>query len=260
MDRVQQLLTEIAHCPVAKQIRSGNCDGSEPCHKIVGLQAGGSFQLPEPWSGRIDKAPLLFISSNPSIDEKEEYPDESWEPNRTADFFQERFTSSKVWVDERLRPLLKRGDRRESHVRFWASARARAAEVLQKTRKAIEPGIDFALTEVVHCKSREEEGVSEALDRCAKLYLTRVLSISVARVLIVYGKHAKEMIHRCYRPEIKPYGHGLSRVSITDIPRILAFLPAPNSRGTKKSLESHYDDHDLSLIRAHFTKHELVIR
>lgn len=86
MDDFRQLLSEISHCSVADAIRSGSSPVAVPCHKIVGLQTGSLFQLPEPWSGQIDIARLLFISSNPSINELEEYPEKSWELHRTTDF------------------------------------------------------------------------------------------------------------------------------------------------------------------------------
>ena len=67
MSEVSQLLGEIAHCSIANEIRSGNSHVSIPCREIVSVQTGVVFQLPEPWSGQIDIAPLLFISSNPSL-------------------------------------------------------------------------------------------------------------------------------------------------------------------------------------------------
>lgn len=47
-----------------------------PCCKIIESQnySKSEFQIPEPWSGHIDKAPLLFLGSNPSIDADEKYP------------------------------------------------------------------------------------------------------------------------------------------------------------------------------------------
>ena len=59
------------------------------------------------------------------------------------------------------------------------------------------PGRDYALTEVVHCKSRAEAGVirkagaNGAIDTCSDLWLERVLEHSRADVLIVVGKPAR---------------------------------------------------------------------
>jgi hypothetical protein len=251
MNGSQQLLTEIAHCSIAKAIRFGDFPDSVQCHKIVSLQTGSSFQLPEPWSGRMDIAQLLFISSNPSIDELEKYPDQSWESHLTTDFFHNRFTSATGWVKNGLYPLLQNDTYRQKHVRFWACTRARACEILQKGKNLIVPGIDFALTEVVHCKSRNEMGVKESQDFCSQRYLERVLSVSVAKVLIVYGKPAKDALHRRLGHLMTPQPQGLSLASIGDSPRMLVFLPHPNERGSKKSLKDNVGDDGLSLIRAH---------
>ena len=104
MSEVQQLLGEISQCPVAREIRLGNSTSSCACRQIVGVQTGADFQVPEPWSGQIDIAPLLFISSNPSIDEHEDYPYRSWESSRTADFFSNRFARSSGWVKDGFIP------------------------------------------------------------------------------------------------------------------------------------------------------------
>jgi hypothetical protein len=137
----------------------GNSPVSVPCHTVVSLQAGKSFQVPEPWSGHIDIAPLLFVSSNPAIDELEVYPDESWEVGKAIDFFPRRFTSEDGWViDGRA---LQQSGARGRGVSFWGHARNRAREIFQRE---VAPGVDFALTEVVHCKSLKERGVAMALD------------------------------------------------------------------------------------------------
>ena len=132
MDDFRQLLSEISHCSVADAIRSGSSTVAVPCHRIVGLQTGSLFQLPEPWSGQIDIARLLFISSNPSINELEEYPEKSWELHRTTDFFHNRFTSPAGGVVDRC--ALVRNDLRSAQVQFWRAARDRTAEILQKGR------------------------------------------------------------------------------------------------------------------------------
>jgi hypothetical protein len=245
MEDFRELLGEIAYCPIARAIRSGDSPVFAPCHKIVSLQTGPSFHLPEPWSGQIDKAPLLFISSNPSIDEHEEYPDQFWESHRTTDFFHNRFTSSAGWVNDGLCALRRDGSR-GGWVRFWASARGRASEILRKKRNEVVPGVDFALTEVVHCKSRNEEGVEEARDFCSERYLKRVLSASAAEVFIVFGKPAKDAIHRCLGSAMN-----LSLISVGDYQRMLVFLPGPNARGPKKTLEANIGEDGLSRIRAH---------
>jgi hypothetical protein len=118
-------------------------------------------------------------------------------------------------------------------------------------QRKIKAGIDFALTEVVHCKSRKERGVPEALNFCVERYLQRVLTISAASVLIIYGKHAKDAVRRRYGTLMVPQPHGLSLASIGDTQRMLVFLPAPNERGSLKKLKANVGDEGLSMIRAH---------
>ena len=62
-------------------------DASHPCYKIVANQEGdiNSFSLPEPWNGDIINAKILFISSNPSIDEEEEFPTFLWDKKESFD-------------------------------------------------------------------------------------------------------------------------------------------------------------------------------
>lgn len=246
MNEIQQLRGEITQCPIAHAIRTGNSAVSSPCREIVTVQTGVEFQVPEPWSGQIDTAPILFISSNPSIDEYEDYPDASWESSRTADFFDNRFAPASGWVKDGLYPRQRDGSWRRDWIRFWASARGRASEILERQA---EPGIDFALTEVVHCKSRAERGVKDALDACSKRYLERVVFASAAKVLIVYGKHAEEAILHRFGSRMTSYGSGLGDAVIGETSRTLVFLPHPAAYGPK-TLEARLGSGGLKLIRA----------
>jgi hypothetical protein len=232
---------------VAEEIRSGRAS-AHCCRTIVTSQAGTTFLFPEPWVGEIEHAPILFISSNPSIDEQEEFPNDiekKWTPELTTDFFQNRFGLTADWVKDGK--VLRRDGSRGKSVRFWASARSRVSELMQEKDK-IEPGIDFAITEVVHCKSRRETGVREAQEFCSGRYLKKILDVSVARVLIVYGRVARDVICRYLgQPKEKML---LDAVDIAGIPRMFVFLPHPNSRGTKKTLEANLGK-DLPRVRAH---------
>ncbi len=52
------------------------------------------------------------------------------------------------------------------------------------------PGEDYALTEVVRCKSIGERGFTEARDHCSARYLLRTLQISPASVVVILGEQA----------------------------------------------------------------------
>src|SRR5438876_620822 len=72
------LLREIAHCPVVESCASGGSQ-HHPCAEVVLHQWRSvsdaervrrwkrEHHVPEPWVGHIETAPLLFLSSNPSL-------------------------------------------------------------------------------------------------------------------------------------------------------------------------------------------------
>lgn len=197
----QALLSRITRCPVAARCLAGE---QLPCSAIVGSQhtAPGGFHVPEPWSGHIARAAVLFASSNPSIDPAEVYPTSSWDDGQRADFFAGRFDQRAVpWVDHRMRPLLATTPpvHRDKGTRFWFAARARAGELLERPAVA---GTDFALTEVVHCKSLAEAGVAGAYATCVQTWLRPVLSAAAARVIVLFGGYAKRAFGDVYGIEL----------------------------------------------------------
>lgn len=241
------LLREIIRCPEMVSIHSGVLQSS-PCQKIVSLQSVIAFQVPEPWSGQIDKASLLFISSNPSINELEQYPSSSWSLEKADDFFENRFTSKEEWVDEKMCALQLDGTRGRS-VRYWTAARSRASEILSKPRDQIVPGIDFALTEIVHCKSRAEAGVSEARELCSTRYLERILAISAAKVLIVFGRSAQITMTNLFKSRMTVIFNGLCEIS-TGKRRLVAFLPHPSSFEPLKTAGGCLGSEGLAALRS----------
>jgi hypothetical protein len=226
------LLQEIAHCPVIAQ-QLANPEYKQDCTRIIRVQDKSTVetrQLPEPWSGNLSEAPLLFLSSNPSINLEEEYPTGSWPEPRIADFFEHRFGGGeKEWTKHGLRTLRADGSfPSELWVHFWAAVRARATELLN--RPAI-PGEDYVLSEVVHCKSEGEEGVWQAADFCATRYLERVVSASAARVIISLGKVASYETRRVFG--LGPSAIPMVTAEVANRQRLFVFLPHPNSFGPK---------------------------
>lgn len=75
---MSSLLLEIARCPVMEQCAMDGSQG-HPCAEIVLHQWPGTHNesrrerfrrehhVPEPWVGHLESAPLLFVSSNPSL-------------------------------------------------------------------------------------------------------------------------------------------------------------------------------------------------
>jgi hypothetical protein len=199
-------------------------------------------QVPEPWSGDLKRAPLLFISSNPSIDEKEEYPLWSWQDQWIEDFFVNRYGGGgRQWIEDGIRSLRHDGSR--VPVRFWIEVRQRAKELFERE---VIGGRDYALTEVVHCKSRGEAGVQEALLECSRRYLWRVVALSGARVIVALGKTIKATVKREF--DIPESEEMFGPVLIGECLRYVVFLPHPNARGYR-SLERRLDKEKLQELR-----------
>lgn len=157
-------------------------DVTSPYHKIAMIQnAFTEKQLPEPWNGHLNSAKIMFISSNPSIDENEHYPNEHWSDDDVCSYFDNRFKAldrpGRVkywqyllkwtnWIGSHLDPVIRvRGSLREldEHV---------------------------IITEVVHAKSRHEIGVEECAKCEFEKWMPEILSLFHGDVIVVVGKVA----------------------------------------------------------------------
>ena len=234
---MKDLLLEIINCPNLKD--SGD---SNPCSKIISCQEIEPKQLPEPWNGEITEAPILFLSSNPSINTCEKFPTEEWDQEHIIDFFINRFSEESKWVKDELYPLLASGEYTKNWIRFWASIRKTASFLLQK--KAV-PGKDYAITEIVRCKSIAEKGVSKAKIECATRYLTRTLEISHAKLIICLGNKVIDVI--CPLFQINS-DNRVSEINIGSITKTVLLLPHPNAR-MKRSIEQLLTPEKIEKIR-----------
>lgn len=189
--KTSKLLLDIARCPNVKLCLK-HPNTSHPCSKIVSSQNTtlNDFHLPEPWNGDIQNAPILFISSNPSINAEEIYPLWSWSDVQVIDNFSNRFDENWVKVENnRYYPKLVDGTYAKANT-YWGKVRNHAKKILQ--RKVI-AGKDFAITEVVHCKSVGEIGVKDAVFECS-MYISSILDIARAKIMVVVGKKAEVMV------------------------------------------------------------------
>ena len=249
---LDKLLLEIADCPIARKHRDDPTYFS-PCRKIVAVQAGiteEGYQRPEPWSGRLADSPLLFLSSNPSIDLEEEYPTRYWNDALVVDFFENRFAG--FWVLSQRYPRLSSGQYRSKAVRYWSSIRKRATELFGRDAMA---GTDYVMTEIVHCKSQREIGVPEALCQCGERYLRRVLGVAAARVVVVVGRSALEQYNVLSAPDLPKLSRE-ARVceTVTIPPRYFVWLPHPVAR-EPKTFAKTLSDGELEMLRAALRSH-----
>ena len=229
-EKAGELLLAITRCPALAEARDSR---SHRCSTIVRSQCADGYHVPEPWSGHIDTAPILFLSSNPSLNEHERFPTSDWSADDTTDYFMRRFDEDAGHIDRK----------KYNSVRFWTSVRARAREILGRD---VTPGMDFALTEVVHCKSRQEEGVVEAMEFCAGKWLDAILSHAGARVIVVLGKPAKETCLQQWK--LGPNHSVHFDVVLGGRPRAVLFLPHPNAF-ERKTVKRHTSESELARLR-----------
>ncbi len=224
-----KLLNEIARCSYVNFCIQ-NSSEAHPCKVVVdsqGVTELDKYQLPEPWNGHIiETAPILFISSNPSINFDEDYPCGSWSNDDINDFFNNRFGGGKKeWIKDGNKTLLKDGSYSDG-VNFLSSIRLRAMELLQRD---VNPGIDYALTEVVHCKSINEIGIKQAKTLCAETYLRKVVEMATsASVIVILGVIAKEAMQKEFSIPNDVSIFSLNRTIGKN--KFVTFLPHPNAR------------------------------
>ena len=218
MSPLRTVLLQIARCSNADPV-SGT---PTACSTIVRSQrtTPALFHVPEPWRGDIASAPLLFVSSNPSWNANDDSPAAAATDDEIAEYYTEGFP----WAFPRK--LMRDGRPGRRAVAFWAAIRARAAELYECPRTSLVAGRDFALTEVVHCKSRDEIGVKAAARECIDRHLKDVVQLSPARVVVLLGAVARQLFDpiEIGKPmERDWHGHR----------RWLVCLPHPNARGPR---------------------------
>jgi uracil-DNA glycosylase len=119
-------------------------------------------------------------------------------------------------------------------VQFWSQVRRRTSELLGHSA---DPDRDYVMTEIVHCRSKGEVGVTSAAALCAQRYLDRIVALSDARLIVVLGAKARDR----FRPILRlgevfgsqsAVGDERANVAIRDLGgarRVLCYLWHPTS-------------------------------
>lgn len=246
MSEKTNLLREIVHCDNVEKCLFGQNEG-HLCYSIVqsqGVVSLDNFQVPEPWNGNIVSAPILFLSSNPSISEIEDYPYWGWQDDLIEDFFTHRFGGGrKDWVRGGKYALRRDGSYLPA-TPFWSEVMNRATEILGRQAN---PGIDFAITEIVHCKSRSNIGVDNAIGECSNRYLLRVLGVSNSNILACIGKKVGSLVREAMR--VKKDVRSIGPRVVADRERLVLFLNAPGS-SEPRVLEKVFSHEEIGEIRS----------
>lgn len=180
-----ETILQIARC---EEVGKARTDEKHPCRTVVCSQPADTFQIPEPYNGHIEKAEILFISSNPSIDENERYPTDNWNDTDIINFFENRFENMphKEWS------------------RYWKSIFKWASWILLKKevgQKLSDTEIDeikskIAITEIVHCKSTTDTILSAYCQKtCFNNHFRHILELFKGKFIVVVGKIASDYVN-----------------------------------------------------------------
>lgn len=224
--RAPALFWEIVRCPNLV----GALLGTGDCAKVVrSMEETGS--VPAPWVGGLETAPLLFVGPDPGFDRREVFPTAEW-PDRAVEAYY--FHRRDPGVPPHVEPpgVVRLDPRRIRAVAFWAELRVCAAELLDRPRAAVRAGVDYAVTEVVHCRSSDADGVTAAAPQCAKRYLQRLLAASAARVVVGFGATVRAQLsprlglppHAVVHPEL------VGPIQAGGRARVFVFLPEPDPK------------------------------
>lgn len=210
MDEVTKLALDISSCC---EVTNALNDKNHPCHKVVNEQTKLidveiKRQRPEPWMGGLAKANLLFVSSNPSINEDpyplgEVFPTFEWSEADSAAFFVNRCDPSdkdvKVTFKKPGQPdfltLCYDGEYRSGVSNpkrpqpTWKNTHDRAVELIGNNAH---PHHNYAITEIVHCKSKDAKGVAEASTFCIEKWMGPIFTTSPARVVVLLGSKVRD--------------------------------------------------------------------
>jgi len=200
----------IASCPAVQDALTNK---GHPCHKVVHEQTKLidieiKRQRPEPWMGGLAKANLLFVSSNPSINEDpyplgEVFPTYEWSNEDSAEFFVKRCDPEekdvKVTFKKPGQPdfltLCYDGEYRSGVSNpkrpqpTWKNTHDRAVELIGSKAH---PHHNYAITEIVHCKSKDAKGVAEASSFCIEKWMGPIFTTSPAKVVVLLGSKVRD--------------------------------------------------------------------
>ena len=246
MMKTNELLLAITRCPEVPKARA---DANHPCHGIVCSQQADAFQAPEPWRGHIDTAPILFVASNPSIGGKYQFPPLEWHDSKIVHHSQCNFDPNAGYVSVSSSGAQRVIGGDGKWVRYWSGVRKHAGDILGQKPK---PGMDYALTEMVHCKSSGERGVSDALYHCTNKWMLSIMEISGAVVVVLLGKHAQNAATKIWKLDTAQKVH--FDVHIAGRNRAVVLLPHTNSRG-KRKIKDYVSHVQLERLRALLRDH-----
>ena len=218
-----KLAFEISNCPLVK-LALGNNDHA--CSEVVNWQAeqwnpsiskleGSPMHRPEAWTGQLSVAPVMFVASNPSFDINENFPNWSediWPEDQISEFGADRFTNlysrgfgaTDIGAYDGPDRTIGLEGLLSKPVSHWKWVRNFVGLILGKDYSDTSAITDYVMTEFVHCKSPNEQGVwAKSLSVCSSRYFERILEISPAKLIFIAGVKAGKSFAESY-PDLVP--------------------------------------------------------
>jgi hypothetical protein len=197
----------LTYCPL-------NNFNNYPCNSLYQSQNCANdhdFQIPEPWNGDIWNAKILFVGINPGFTPNELYPQKSnpywtkpalvggviFDKDKVEDFFENRFNQYyvKYWntpqKKTRFSVRMNSGTYKNVHG-FWNYLQNISTKLLGKAT----PGKDYALTELVHCKSGSIEHINpQCYYSCMDKHFKDILSLATnMEYLVIIGANTRKYV------------------------------------------------------------------
>lgn len=167
------------------------------------------FQIPEPWNGDIINAPILFVGINPGFMVDELYPkignaywtqaNRELDTAKVEDFFENRFNGYYVVHSNGRRFRIKTTSLQQKSLRgrtFWGYIKSISDKILNTSNS--NPGTDFAITEMVHCKSKNIACIPAiCYEKCLNKHFDNILSIAQnLKFIVIIGRPARDRISK----------------------------------------------------------------
>lgn len=226
-----------------------------PCSSVIHSQGGSitDFHVPEPWNGNIDSARILFVSINPGYSPDELFPrtgnpywmsGSEFNTSKVEEYFEHRFDLNYLkypmcpYVDYKKGGhafKIRMENRPPKSVRgFWTYVFKMANTLIP----GADPVKDFAITELVHCKSRDTNFITDAcIDQCMMKHFAKVLAQAKNVEYVVFiGRSVREKVCSHYgfpKDIVKQKWHITTKLNSRCIKII--FVDHNNARSNKKS-------------------------
>jgi hypothetical protein len=220
-----------------------------PCAGVVGAQGTATEwrQVPEPWSGSLERAKVLAVVSHPVLHERDLRPvwRSTWD--HTERFFERRLVGdgpqprvSPGAVGRRLRVDDPGGLPTDPEL---VAAVERTTELLGRVPSLLH---ELAVTHVVRCPTTGDLGVNRAMKSCPDRWLRQVVNACPAPVLLAVGANADKGLSRV----LGLFPGGTARVTevvVDGVRRMVVVVPHPQGPGGARPLEELLGDQLLAV-------------